>query len=534
MIRARVLLLTGLIVMSVLILILNGNVSLSAVPKTAQRSSRNLLQVGSPWFETRVHKYGNVRFSVSNWGMLGSMMGSEDDAETGEPAESFEFPSGSDIEYLFYGGLWVGAIVGVDTLVSTGVDGWQFIYELWPCAEPVCAVERRSNIPGDPYYHPDAVSHLDYIAVNTDTLTDSTWVNNDFSGRPHIPLDLDITQRSYSWMTPGIDEFVIVEYSISTISGGTVSDAYVGMYFDADVFHISEFGGGHTDDITGFRETLPSSQGGLDTVNCAWAADNDGDPDLVFDNTSATGVLGVAFLEPRPGSGVEIGYNWWQCNGNPAFDWGPWLAASADSFDFHTGGLGTPEGDRSKYFVLSNGELDYDLIWSGVDQSDQGWLSPGFLGELICYGGDVRCLLSMGPFDIGPDEPLRFAVTFAAGDSFHVNPTDFEDLFDPADPTAFYESLNFSDLAQNLRSARDMFNRIHMGDINWDSVVDIDDAIWLIAYIFSGGPGPLPYESGDVDCSGGVDIDDVVYLIQYIFAGGPPPGDPDGDGEPDC
>jgi hypothetical protein len=39
---------------------------------------------------------------------------------------------------------------------------------------------------------------------------------------------------------------------------------------------------------------------------------------------------------------------------------------------------------------------------------------------------------------------------------------------------------------------------------------------------------------GDADCSGGVDIDDVVYIIAYIFSGGPPPGDSNGDGIPDC
>jgi hypothetical protein len=32
-------------------------------------------------------------------------------------------------------------------------------------------------------------------------------------------------------------------------------------------------------------------------------------------------------------------------------------------------------------------------------------------------------------------------------------------------------------------------------------------------------------ETGDVDLSGGVDIDDVVYLVNFIFAGGPPPCD---------
>jgi hypothetical protein len=39
---------------------------------------------------------------------------------------------------------------------------------------------------------------------------------------------------------------------------------------------------------------------------------------------------------------------------------------------------------------------------------------------------------------------------------------------------------------------------------------------------------------GDSDCSGDVDIDDIVYLIAYVFSGGPPPCDPDGNGSPDC
>jgi hypothetical protein len=76
---------------------------------------------------------------------------------------------------------------------------------------------------------------------------------------------------------------------------------------------------------------------------------------------------------------------------------------------------------------------------------------------------------------------------------------------------------------------------IHIcGDADRSGGVDIDDAVYLIAYIFSGGPEPDPYAAGDVDCSGGVDIDDVVYLIAYIFSGGYDPCDPDDDGVPDC
>jgi hypothetical protein len=73
-----------------------------------------------------------------------------------------------------------------------------------------------------------------------------------------------------------------------------------------------------------------------------------------------------------------------------------------------------------------------------------------------------------------------------------------------------------------------------VGDADQSGEVDIDDVVYLISYIFTGGPAPIPLLSGDAECSGEVDIDDVVYLISYIFAGGYAPGDPDGDGTPDC
>ncbi len=72
------------------------------------------------------------------------------------------------------------------------------------------------------------------------------------------------------------------------------------------------------------------------------------------------------------------------------------------------------------------------------------------------------------------------------------------------------------------------------GDSDSSKEVDVDDVVYLIAFIFSGGAPPDPYESGDADCSGGVDIDDVVYLIAYIFSGGNAPCDIDGDDDPDC
>jgi hypothetical protein len=59
-----------------------------------------------------------------------------------------------------------------------------------------------------------------------------------------------------------------------------------------------------------------------------------------------------------------------------------------------------------------------------------------------------------------------------------------------------------------------------IGDANGDGFVDIDDVVFLVSYVYGGGPHPHPIELGDVDCSGAIDIDDIVMLIGYIFSGG--------------
>ncbi|MBU1469888.1 MAG: hypothetical protein KJ723_04285 [candidate division Zixibacteria bacterium] len=61
------------------------------------------------------------------------------------------------------------------------------------------------------------------------------------------------------------------------------------------------------------------------------------------------------------------------------------------------------------------------------------------------------------------------------------------------------------------------------GDCNRSTNVDIDDMMFIINYMFAGGPAPNPFEIGDVNCLDEIDIDDIMYLINYIFAGGPTP-----------
>lgn len=61
------------------------------------------------------------------------------------------------------------------------------------------------------------------------------------------------------------------------------------------------------------------------------------------------------------------------------------------------------------------------------------------------------------------------------------------------------------------------------GDVNDDGRITIGDAVFLIQYIFAGGPPPTPVSDGDVDCNNKVAITDIVYIINFIFVGGGTP-----------
>lgn len=61
------------------------------------------------------------------------------------------------------------------------------------------------------------------------------------------------------------------------------------------------------------------------------------------------------------------------------------------------------------------------------------------------------------------------------------------------------------------------------GDANADLTINVGDAVYLISYVFKGGPPPWPVEGGDANCDGGTNVGDAVYVIGYVFKGGPEP-----------
>jgi|GEM_PF-5560934 len=61
------------------------------------------------------------------------------------------------------------------------------------------------------------------------------------------------------------------------------------------------------------------------------------------------------------------------------------------------------------------------------------------------------------------------------------------------------------------------------GDVDGEGTINIADVVYLIAYIFSSGPAPVPLLAGDANCDGDINIADCVYLINYIFSHGAAP-----------
>lgn len=62
------------------------------------------------------------------------------------------------------------------------------------------------------------------------------------------------------------------------------------------------------------------------------------------------------------------------------------------------------------------------------------------------------------------------------------------------------------------------------GDVNKDTKRNLTDIIYLVNYVFKGGPAPNPADLGNVNCSTGApNLTDIIYLVNYVFKGGKPP-----------
>jgi hypothetical protein len=61
------------------------------------------------------------------------------------------------------------------------------------------------------------------------------------------------------------------------------------------------------------------------------------------------------------------------------------------------------------------------------------------------------------------------------------------------------------------------------GDANADSRFTAADVIYLVNYVFKGGPGPVVPGHGDTNCDGVTSSADIIRLVNFVFKSGTPP-----------
>jgi len=414
----------------------------------------------------RTHNVGNLVFGISNFGRIGTGAKPLTDCVLGGRVPRAEFPKGSRTTYLYKGALWVGAVVGRDTLVSCGAEFNSRALEMYS-EFPI--FERSTLEPESPAYE-DAVSEQDFIAVYSDTFTrDAVYPSFDaIAHRGHKPLGIEVFQYSYQWSHQYAEDFVIMEFIIRNISSDILNDVYLGVYMDSDVHEgmgqdpsippVPCCAKGYThgyDDLTGFLYEYPARYGAcdfMDTVGVAWTVDNEGDYDrtsgFAVPNVTGVRILGEMFKRE------DVSYNWWVWNYNGAYDYGP---QKRENFRNMGNGKGTPYGDVNRYAMMSNHEIDFDQpytaairtgnpIWVGVGNDDRALT--------LSQGGDAQYVLSAGPFRMHPGDEITFPIAFVAGLDFHYDAALYwYFLHWWYRPDLFIQYAGFSDLARNAMAA---------------------------------------------------------------------------------
>ncbi|MBN4076373.1 hypothetical protein JYT16_01510 [Gemmatimonas aurantiaca] len=415
------------------------------------RSAYRTTIIGSPRVDGTQHILGNISLTKTNQGHF----------------RNGYYPSSRGEVYLAAAGLWIGSVTNRDTLVSTGMDD-AGIVEFWP--DKYTPVEQRSINPNSEYYHPDAVSEQDLIATYYDTLTHSYWVRQDIvDKRPHKPIGLKIVERSMQWSYEYTSDFILFDYEITNLNKHALNEVYIGIYVDGDtyftllpddpillkiIFPNTVVYGSKFDDLCGILKTYPSDCGFIDTLNTAYIMDNDGDPIPPQRWSTVASLLhttGVRMLR-TPSKFATSQFNWW-ITGSPWYDFGPRRLPSFGELRNMNGFLGTPYGDKNKFYVMSNGEHDYHQLTSAINQEDEGWLAPHSRSRLYSAGGSVRFLLSYGPFKLFPGKSVPLTFAFVGGKNVHRKAGDFRNLHDPLDAEPYLSALDFSDLAINSRWA---------------------------------------------------------------------------------
>ena len=368
------------------------------------------------WF----HNAGDLLLHVSNRGRFGRAGG---DATN----PSAEWPAGSNHEYLYGAGLWVGGVIqrgaSSDTLVSAGLYQFGEFYNRTQdegCGLPpvgICETFegdsqglRRFDDDGDGLVDEDALDGADndgdgridedFAGISQQMFRtvyyDTSVFFNQFWSDPaqfHTPMGLKVVQESYVWTDEQFDDFVGIEYTVENISetidgqGWDINKAYIGFMVDGDVGIDEQDLSFWTDD-----------QAAFDTLNTDVRLDSGETIPIRID-------MGYIFDEPLTEVGDDVpGYCGVLFLGhttdpNPDDPANPLAPATVGMHVFRvwSGGDEDPRDDLDRYSFLRGEREDAQTI--NVRRTSRA--------------NDYRFLVSAGPFaKIPPGSSLTFQVAF--------------------------------------------------------------------------------------------------------------------------
>jgi hypothetical protein len=354
------------------------------------------------------HDCGRMTLQVTNLGWFGNY---------GIEALSLGWQGG---EYLFIGGLWVGAL---DEDNVPHVSTAQYEHEFRSGLGPTDIIYKSyEGMLGGLRFGPGGSGDDDGDGVVDDDFQDGydndgdLRIDEDFEAvgqqmfscvfrddtreaqdrwAEHVPWGLRVEQRSFGWAVTGSNEFIGVDYKIYNEGSNVMRNVYVGFFVDADAGPKSQEDPPYwEDDLVGYADTLvqifdPTATPGceIDTVHIQitymYDAPDDG---ITARGGDVPGYVGVMFLghkTDRTGATAPetVGVTTVR-----------WFSSQAPYPQ------GDPNTDPERYDLMSSQTVP-----------DRNESIPR----------DYRFILCAGPFPrIEPGEMLPFQVAFVIGRGF--------------------------------------------------------------------------------------------------------------------
>ena len=305
-------------------------------------------------------------------------------------APSMAYPTGSGVEHLFEGGIWIGAYVNGQPRVSTSSSESSAGYSTGAANfefTPLTNIVEKSNLTKSPNYSKSAISHQDFVMTITDSNVIIPGTSIPINGHDN-PLKAVVKVEVLNWNYSYADYFVILNYTITNKSKQRWDSIYIGNFSDLVVRNVN---------VT--RETgslfFQRGRNFVDTKNnaiVAYMAAKNADDYNFISSYGAMQFLGVdwkgLFFNP---SKPEIFTN-------------KGFTAPTFNANFWTFGSTTPP-----YIGPNDEQTRFSKLAAGIDSNDLNSTSGPTYGP----ASNWLQLMSVGPFrQLEPDSSMTYTMAF--------------------------------------------------------------------------------------------------------------------------